>query len=104
MEARLTTTLDEFAQYILYGIPVYTNKQEIGMLKNEIETLKEENDWLKHDMNQKEILIKSLVEKLNEERAKQMWQRELQIHQSRQNVSLETRADLLHFKTLKMKF
>ena len=100
----MTTTLDEFAQYILYGIPVYTNKQETGMLKNEIETLKEENDWLKHDMSQKEILIKTLLKKLNEERAKQIWQRQLQIHQSRQNVSLETRVDLLHFKTLKMKF
>ena len=62
------------------------------MLKSETETLKEENTM--YDMSEKEILIKSLKETLNEERAKQMWQaetRQTQKHQFRQNVPLETR-------------
>ena len=46
------------------------------MLKNKIETLKEENNKLKHDMNEKDTLIKVLTGKLNEERKKQMWQTE----------------------------
>ena len=42
------------------------------MLKNEIETLREQKKKLKQDMSAKEILIKSLTDKLNKERAKQM--------------------------------
>ena len=42
------------------------------MLKNEIETLREEKKKLKQDMSAKEILIKSLTDKLNKESAKQM--------------------------------
>ena len=41
------------------------------MLKNKIETLKEENSKLKHDKREEGILIKSL-EVLNEKRAKQI--------------------------------
>ena len=37
----LTGTLDEFKHYIHQAIPAYTEKEEIGMLKSEIETLKE---------------------------------------------------------------
>ena len=38
--------------------------------------LKEESSKLKHDMSEKETLIKSLKKKLNVESAKQMWQTE----------------------------
>ena len=49
LEACLTVPLDEFEQYIHQAIPAYTKKEEIGMLKNETETLKEDNNKLKHD-------------------------------------------------------
>ena len=76
----MTTTLDEFEHYIHQTIAACSKKEEIGMLKNEIETLNEE-------------LIKSLTKKLNVVRAKQIWQtetRETPKHQSWQNVPLET--------------
>ena len=76
LEACLKATLDEFEQYIHQAIPAYTEKEETGMLKNLIETLKEENSKLKYDMSEKEILIKSLRETLNKEKVKQMWQTE----------------------------
>ena len=91
LEACLTATLDEFEHYIHQPIPAYTEKEEIGMLKSEIEKLKEENSKLKHDMCEKEILIKHLTETLNEEQAKQMWQtetRQTRKHQSRQIIPL----------------
>ena len=68
-------TLDEFEQYIHHAILAYTDKEEIGILKSEIEMLTEENNKLKHDMSE-EILIQSLAGKLNEERVKEMWQKE----------------------------
>ena len=46
------------------------------MLKSEIETIKEENSKLRHDMCEKEILIKRLTETLNEEKVKQKWETE----------------------------
>ena len=67
LEACLTTTLDEFEHYIHKAIPGYTEKEEIGMLNSKIETLEEENSKLRHNMCQKEILIKHLTETLNEE-------------------------------------
>ena len=94
LEACLTTTFDEFEHYIHQVIPAYTEKEEIGMLKSKIEKLKEENSKLKHDMCEKEILIKHLTETLNEKKAKQMWQtetRQTRKYQSRQNIPLETR-------------
>ena len=71
LEACLTSTFDEFEHYIHQAIPAYTEKEEIGMLKSEIEKLEEENSKLKHDMCEKEILINHLTETLNEEKAKQ---------------------------------
>ena len=68
------------------------------MLKNEIETLREQKKKLKQDMSAKEILIKSLTDKLNKESAKQMYQSE-----TRHLYHLERETDLFHFKTLKMK-
>ena len=47
LEACLTATLDEFEHYIHQAIPAYTEKEETGILKSEIETLKEENSKLK---------------------------------------------------------
>ena len=47
----------------------YSEKKEIGMLKSEAETPKEENSKLKQDMCEKEILIKRLTETVNEEKA-----------------------------------
>ena len=94
LEACLTATLNEFEHYIHQAIPAYTEKGKIEMLKSEIKTLKEENSKVKHDMCEKEILIKRLAETLSEEKAKQMWQTETQQtrkHQSRQNMPLETR-------------
>ena len=94
MEACLTETLDEFGHYIHQAIPAYTEKEETGMLKSEIEKLKEESSKLRHDMCEKEILMKHLTETLNEEKAKQMWQpetRQRRKHQLRQNIPLETR-------------
>ena len=38
----VTNELDEFEHYVHEAIPAYTEKEEIGMLKSEIETLKEE--------------------------------------------------------------
>ena len=38
----MTATLDKFEDYIHQAIPAYNEKEEIGMLKSEIETLKEE--------------------------------------------------------------
>ena len=46
------------------------------MLKSEIEAIKEENSKLRHDMCEKEILIKRLTETLNEEKVKQKWETE----------------------------
>ena len=46
------------------------------MLKSEIETIKEESSKLRHDMCEKEILIKRLTETLNEEKVKQKWETE----------------------------
>ena len=68
----MTATLDEFEHYIRQAIPVYTKKEETGMLKSKIEMVKDENTKLKHDMCEKEILINRLTETLNEEKAKQM--------------------------------
>ena len=53
LEACLTTILDEFEHYIHEAIPAYTEKEEVGILKSEIEKLKEENSKLKHDMCEK---------------------------------------------------
>ena len=61
----MTATLDECEHYIHQAVPAYTEKEEIGMLKSKIETLKEENSKLRHDMCEKEILIKRLMETLN---------------------------------------
>ena len=85
LEACLMITLDEFEQYVHQVIPAYTEKEEIGMLKSEIETLKEGKIKLKHNMTGKEILLKSLTEKLNKERAKQMGQTETQQTQKHQS-------------------
>ena len=76
LEACLTATLNEFEHYIHQVIPGYTEKEEIGMLKSEIETIEEENSKLRQDMCEKEILIKRLTEILNEEKAKQKCQAE----------------------------
>ena len=57
------------------------------MLKNKIETLKEENNKLKHDMNEKDTLIKVLTGKINEERKKQMWQTETRQTRNHQSYS-----------------
>ena len=76
LEVCLTATLDGFEHYIHQVIPVYTEKEEIGMLKSKIETLKEENSKLGHDMCEKGILTKRLKETLNKEKAKQKWQTE----------------------------
>ena len=65
LEACLTTTLDEFEQYIHHAIQAYTDKEEGKMLKNEIKTLKEENNKLKHDMSEKEVLMNGLAGKLH---------------------------------------
>ena len=46
-------------------------KEQTGMLKSEIETLKEDDKKLREDIRDKEILIKRLTETLNEEMAKQ---------------------------------
>ena len=70
LEACLTATLDEFKHYIHQAIPAYTKKEETGMLKTEIETLKEENSKLRNDMCEKDILIKHLTETLNEVQTK----------------------------------
>ena len=76
------------------------------MLKNEIETLKEENNKLKHDMSEKEILINGLTGKLHEERAKKCDKEKLD---KCGNINLDKmyyqkrETDLHPFKTLKMK-
>ena len=44
MEARLMTTLDEFEEYIHHGIPVYSNKEQVEMMKNQTKTRKEEEE------------------------------------------------------------
>ena len=67
----MTAALDEFEYYIHQATPAYTGKEEIGMLKSKIETLKEENSKLTHDMCEKDISIKRLTETLYEETAKQ---------------------------------
>ena len=41
LQACLMATLDEFEHYICQAIPAYTDKEEIGMLKSGIETLKD---------------------------------------------------------------
>ena len=76
LEACLTATLDEFEHYIHQAISAYTQKEEIRVLRSEIETLKEENSKLRQDMYEREILIKRLTETLNVEKAKQNWQTE----------------------------
>ena len=94
LETCLTATLDELEHYVHRAILAYTEKEEIGMLKSEIETLKEENNKLRQDTCEKEILTKRLTEILNEEKAKQKWQtetRQTRKHQSCQNIPLHTR-------------
>ena len=95
LEACLTTTLNEFEHYTHQAIPEYTEKEEIGMLKSKIETLKEESRKLRHDMCKKEISIIRLTKILNEEKAKQKWQAETRQtlkHQSRQKIPLDRRS------------
>ena len=46
----LTATLDDFELYIHQAVPAYTEKEEIWILKSEIETLNEGNSKLKQDM------------------------------------------------------
>ena len=48
LETCLMASLDEFDHYIHQAIPAYTEEEVIGMQKSEIETLKEENNKLKH--------------------------------------------------------
>ena len=69
-EACLKATLNEFEHYTYQAIPEYTEKEEMGMLKSKIETLKEESSKLRHDMCEKEISIIRLTKILNEEKAK----------------------------------
>ena len=54
-EGYLTATLNEFEHHIHQAIPAYTKTEQIGMLKSDIETLKEENSKLRHDMCEKDI-------------------------------------------------
>ena len=94
LEACLTATLDELEHYIRQAIPACTEKEEIGMLKSEIETLKEENSKLRHDTREKDISIKRLRETLNQDRHKRKWQTETRPmlkHHSRPNIPLDTR-------------
>ena len=94
LKAYLTATLDEFEHYIHQASPPYTEKEEIGLLKSEVEALKEENSKLRHDMCENDISIKRLTEALNEERAKRKWQTETRQtlkRQYRQNIPLDTR-------------
>ena len=94
LAACLTAALDNFENYIHQAITAYTEKEEIGKLRSETETLTEENSKLKRDMCEKEILIKRLTETLNEEKAKPMWQtetRRTRKHQYRQHIPLETK-------------
>ena len=58
LETCLMATLDEFEHYIHQAIPACTKKEEIGMLKSKIETLKEENSKLRRGMCEKETLKK----------------------------------------------
>ena len=93
LETSLTATLNEFEHCIQQAIPAYTKKKR-NRNTSEIETLKEENNKLRHDMCEKEILTKRLTETLNEEKAKQKWQKEtrqIRKHQSPQNIPLDTR-------------
>ena len=64
------------------------------MLRSKIEILKEENNKLRHDMGEKEILIKHPTETLNKEEGKQKWQTETKQtrkDQFHQNIPLDTR-------------
>ena len=85
-EACFIATLNEFKQNVHHAIPAYTEKEEMGMLKNEIETVKEENNKLKHDMSETEILMKSLTERLNKERAKKIGKEK---PEKRENIDLD---------------
>ena len=94
LQACLMATLDEFEHYICQAIPGYTEKEEIGMLKSGIETLKEENSKLRHGMCEKDISIKHLTKTLNEERANQKWQTETRQtlkHRSCRDIPLDMR-------------
>ena len=55
----MTATLDDFEHYIHQAIPAYTEKEEIGILKSEIEALKEENSKLKEGMYEKKNINKT---------------------------------------------
>ena len=64
------------------------------MLRSKTEILKEENNKLRHDMGEEEILIKHPTETLNKEKGKQKWQtetRQTRKDQSHQNIPLDTR-------------
>ena len=94
LEAFLSVTLEEFQNYIHQAIQAYTENKEIGILKREIDTLKEEHSKLRNDMCEKEVLIKLLTETLNGKKTKQKWQtetRQTRKHESRQNIPLDTR-------------
>ena len=63
------------------------------MLKNEIETLKEENKNYKTRYEWERSINKKSDEKIKRRKGQKMWQtetRQTEKHQSRQNVSLET--------------
>ena len=51
LEFCLTATLDDSKHYSYQAFLAYSEKEEIGILKSEIETLKEENSKLKQDIN-----------------------------------------------------
>ena len=89
VEACLMAT---FEHYIYQAIPAYTEKREIGMLKSEVETLKEQNSKLRHDMCEKEIL--KYDGEIKRRKDQQKWKtetRQTRKDQSRQNIPLDTR-------------
>ena len=56
----MTTTFDEFEQHIHHVVPAYTDKEEVGRLKKEIETLKAKKQTNKQTKTQHESSSSSL--------------------------------------------
>ena len=96
LEACLRTTLAKFEQYIHQAIPAYTEKEE-GMLKNEIDMLKEEINKVKHNMSDKIILRKGLTEKIK----KTLWQINVaNRNQTNTKISISTKCTIRNGKQI----
>ena len=94
LETCLTANLDEFKHYIHQAIPAYTEQEEIGLVKSEIETLKEEKSKLRHAMYEKNYINETSDGNIKQRKGQTETRQTLK-HQSTQSIPLDTRNRLV---------